>query len=115
MKYLRYSSIVMSCLPILFGLSLYSYYFWYHHFGAGHPRGVFPKGLLAVSWTTDWLATFTLYSVPVNFFLAIILLGIGLSRGEYVFRFVTFYCISITILIIIVVGDPFGALAWYLD
>jgi hypothetical protein len=115
MKYLKIANILMNCLPFIFGVSLYSFYYWSRNFLATHEAGATSEGIGVISQVTRLAMPITFYSIIPNLILIITLVILSRQRKEKTKGLLAFYSLGIGIMLYILFFDPADALAWLLD
>jgi hypothetical protein len=91
LKYIRILNLLLGCLPFLFAIDLYTFFYWSRSFIATHEKGITSEGLTILSRILNPLLSITFYAIIPNLMLLIILWGLSRNRKERTMPYFIFY------------------------
>jgi hypothetical protein len=106
---------IMSLLPCLFAISLYSFFYQSGYFIASHGEHAWSKELGMLRRCTDIFFNLTLYTVIPQLIFIIVLSAYLLERKQSIKWPLTCYLSGMIVLLFTIIVDPAGALLWYWD
>lgn len=115
MKILKIMTLVMSCLPIVFVVSLLTYYYWWRHFIATQEHHELASWMGILSRLTHWLGNGTLYTFLPNLIFMLVLIGHSRVEKKSITTNLVVYGLGIAMLVYLFFIDGSNLLPWYWD
>lgn len=115
MRFLKITNLLMNCVPILFGISLYIYYYWSKSFHATHGIEARSYGLGVISRIAHWTLDATFFVFLPNLIFFIVLIGFSRVEKKSIKWNLATFAIGTVIMMYLFWIEPVGLLPWILD